>query len=68
MSDVQYSDDGQYWWDDQAQEWKAVESNEGEGSEQEGQGGQPTQQMSESEAADYFAQAMDAAMGEVYEA
>ena len=27
MSDVQYSDDGQWWWDNDAQEWKPVEAS-----------------------------------------
>jgi hypothetical protein len=78
MSDVQYSEDGQWWWDNDAQEWKPVEGQAAGGSGQPadpgqqpaGDGGQPGGQaasLSESEANDYFAQSMDAAASDAQE-
>ena len=78
MSDVQYSEDGNWQWDNDAQEWKPVEAGASSAAgssssspdpsaspEQSGAGVNPA--VTADNASDYFTQAMDAAAAEATE-
>lgn len=76
MSEVQYSEDGQWWWDEASQQWHPVAAAEnfsdpnqsgGEPAADAGAVG-PLASLSDDEVASYFQQALDAGISEVYEA
>jgi hypothetical protein len=70
MSDVQYSDDRNWWWDADAREWKPVAgaaASDAPSAAASSHGGTPSSAVSADNASDYFAQAMDAAEGQAAE-
>lgn len=76
MSEVQYSEDGQWWWDEAGQQWQPVAAAADYSHADEASAEQPADSdssgplasLSEEEIASYFHQALDAGVSEVYEA